>query len=128
MMCLQQRRRIGTVPLSWYGGWCTTMAGWHIRSCSRGSNLSCGRIVAVLGALVVLALPAASSVPARAGQIVMDAGTGAMLAGAAETAPRFPASITKLVTIYVALEAVTEGEIAWTVNSPFLPMQQPPRR
>jgi len=60
-----------------------------------------------------LAMPVASTSPARAGQVVMDAATGAVLAGAAETAPRFPASITKLMTIYVALEAVTAGAIAW---------------
>ena len=58
-----------------------------------------------------LAMPVASTSPARAGQVVMDAGTGAVLAGAAETAPRFPASITKLMTIFVALEAVTAGAI-----------------
>jgi len=61
----------------------------------------------------MLALPVASTVPAHAGQIIIDATTGSVLAGSAETEPRFPASITKLMTIYVALEAVTAGEISW---------------
>ncbi len=113
MMCSQQGRRIGTVPLSSSGGWFAAIAGGHFRACSRGSNSGGGRIVALLGALVVLALSAASTVPGYAGQVVVDAETGAVLAGAAETAPRFPASITKLMTIYVALEAVTAGEISW---------------
>jgi len=112
-MCMQQRRRIGSGPSSSPGGWFAGASEWHFRACSQGSNSSCGRIVALLGAFVVLALSVASTAPARAGQVVMDAGTGAVLAGAAETAPRFPASITKLMTIYVALEAVTAGEIAW---------------
>ena len=75
-----------------------------------------------------LAMPVASTSPARAGQVVMDAGTGAVLAGAAETTPRFPASITKLMTIYVALKRSPRARSPGTVNSPFPPLPPPPRR
>ena len=48
---------------------------------------------------------------ALAGEVVLDAETGAVLAGADHDAPRRPASVTKLMTIYTALEAVRAGEI-----------------
>ncbi len=53
------------------------------------------------------------AVPAMAGQVVMNAATGQIIAGKDETAPRFPASITKLMTAYVALDAVAAGQVAW---------------
>ncbi|MEM6661482.1 MAG: serine hydrolase [Pseudomonadota bacterium] len=55
-----------------------------------------------------------AAVPAGAGQVIFDAQSGKVVAGKGASEPRYPASITKLMTIYVALEAVKDGQIAWT--------------
>ena len=59
-----------------------------------------------------------SLVPALAGQVVMNTATGQVIAGSEETAPRFPASITKLMTAYMALDAVASGKIGWQAALP----------
>lgn len=52
-----------------------------------------------------------SSAAAEAGEVILDAATGEVLAGHDIEAPRFPASVTKLMTIFTALDAVGRGEI-----------------
>ena len=59
-------------------------------------------------ALVLLLVLAGA---ANAGEAVIDAGDGRLIAGADAHEPRFPASTTKLMTIFVALEAAAQGEI-----------------
>ena len=112
-MSVKTGRRIGLSSSRFPAGWFAATTRRRSQSCARASGSGSGRIAVVLGALVLLTLSVVRADPARAGQVVMDADTGAVVAGAAETAPRFPASITKLMTIYVALEAVTAGEIPW---------------
>lgn len=60
-----------------------------------------------LAALIWLALGGIAS----AGEAIIDARTGKLIAGVGAETPRFPASTTKLMTIYVALEAAAIGEI-----------------
>ena len=60
-----------------------------------------------LAILLWLALAGA----AIAGEAILDAGTGRLIAGVEADKPRFPASTTKLMTIYVALQAAANGEV-----------------
>lgn len=46
-----------------------------------------------------------------AGEVIIDAKTGRQIAGVDADRPRFPASTTKLMTIFVALEAADLGEV-----------------
>ncbi|MFK7942246.1 MAG: D-alanyl-D-alanine carboxypeptidase family protein [Paracoccaceae bacterium] len=68
-----------------------------------------GFFSAVLTALLL-------ALPASAGQVVLDVKSGRVLAGHDVNQPRYPASITKLMTIHVALDAVAAGKLGW--NTP----------
>src|SRR5436309_5752760 len=71
-----------------------------------------------LAAFLVLA----SGLPAFAAPVlVMDAATGAVLYEEEATQPWFPASLSKLMTVYVALKAVHEGRL--TLDTPFVVSQ-----
>ena len=50
--------------------------------------------------------------------LVIDAGSGQMLIERQPTANWYPASLTKLMTVYVALSAVRDGRI--TLDTPFV--------
>ena len=64
-------------------------------------------------AFAILALGVAASAPAYANPaLVVDAGTGEVLYKDMAAAPWFPASLTKLMTTYVALSKVREGKIS----------------
>lgn len=65
------------------------------------------------GFLLTILLGFVLTAPAEAGQVILDAKSGRVLAAKNATQPRYPASITKLMTIFVALEAVKKGQIAW---------------
>ncbi len=69
------------------------------------SNLIAG-VAALLAALCIVA-------PARATpSIVVDVSSGAVLSQDQATASWYPASLTKLMTVYVALDAVRQGRIS----------------
>ena len=53
---------------------------------------------------------------ANCGEAIIDGQTGRLIAGVDADTPRFPASTTKLMTIFVALEAAAKGEI--DLNAP----------
>ncbi len=78
--------------------------------------MSLFRSRAVVGALSVLtgaaALFASAGVTRAAPALVVDASTGAVLHAEEATRPWYPASLTKLMTVYVALRAVHEGRIS----------------
>ena len=64
-------------------------------------------------AFSILALGVAANVPACANPaLVVDAGTGEVLYKDMATAPWFPASLTKLMSTYVALSKVREGKMS----------------
>lgn len=54
--------------------------------------------------------------PVFAGQVILNAASGKVIAARDADKPRYPASITKLMTIHVALDAVASGKIGW--NAP----------
>ncbi|UDL94776.1 serine hydrolase [Lichenihabitans sp. PAMC28606] len=64
--------------------------------------------------LVVSTLVASASAPS----LVVDVDSGQVLYQDAATAPWYPASLTKLMTVYVALSAVREGRI--TLDTPLM--------
>lgn len=70
------------------------------------------RSIAAALLLAAALAPAAAKVEAAPAHIVVDAGTGAVLQEAAATHRWRPASLTKLMTIYLALEAVDAGRLS----------------
>lgn len=78
------------------------------------------RSLAVLGLAMVPALLAAQPAAAQIGSdryasFIMDGRTGNALGGANADVPRYPASLTKMMTLYMLFEAMREGRI--TMNS-----------
>ena len=67
-----------------------------------------------LGVALALLAGAAFANPA----LVVDAGSGEVLYASQPTANWYPASLTKLMTVYVALNAVREGRV--TMDTPFV--------
>lgn len=73
----------------------------------------------VVSALIGAALLAASVAPTRAAPaLVVDVASGAVLYQEEATRPWYPASLTKLMTVYVALKAVHERRL--TMQTPLL--------
>ncbi len=64
----------------------------------------------------------ASLVPAHAAPrhaaIVVDANTGAVLHDSAADAPRFPASLTKMMTLYMVFEQIERGKLGYASRIP----------
>lgn len=70
------------------------------------------RLLAPLPILAALAQPAtAAEAPAT---LVVDAASGAVLAESRGGQPRHPASLTKMMTLYVAFQSLAEGKLAPT--------------
>ena len=81
------------------------MSGWR-RSFSRA--MTC--LLLMLAAMT--ARPAAAQVgSARYASIVMDAGSGQILSAASADEPRYPASLTKMMTIYMLFEALRDRRV-----------------
>ena len=73
-------------------------------------NLSKLRVIAGVSTLFAVLCVVA---PARATpSIVIDVSSGAVLSQDQATASWYPASLTKLMTVYVALDAVRQGRIS----------------
>jgi D-alanyl-D-alanine carboxypeptidase len=72
------------------------------------------------GCLAVLA--AATGAHAATPSLVADLVTGEVIAQEEATRPWYPASLTKLMTVYVALQAVRDGRI--TMDTPFVVSQR----
>ena len=68
-----------------------------------------GFVVAVLGAL---ALPRGDAAAAKYAAIVVDAGTGEVLYARNADRQRYPASLAKMMTIYLTFAALEAGELA----------------
>ncbi len=72
----------------------------------------------LMGALVVAVLFGVATSPARAqigsdryAALVIEARSGTVLLAANADQPRYPASLTKMMTVYMALEAIRDGRI-----------------
>ncbi len=68
-----------------------------------------GRLIAPLAALAALAVPAAAVTTPI---LVVEADSGKVLYSQGATDPWYPASITKLMTTYVALDMVRQGKVS----------------
>jgi len=73
-------------------------------------NISRGKVAVIAAVMLGLASPAAAN-PKYAG-IVVDAKTGKVLYEENADAPRFPASLTKMMTLYLTFEALDAGKIS----------------
>ena len=73
--------------------------------------------------LLAMAIGIAASAPAAANAkyaaIVVDANTGETLFSSNADAPRYPASLTKMMTLYLVFEALQSGKINKTTKVPF---------
>ena len=72
--------------------------------------------LAVLGCLT--ALIGTANTASASPSVVVDVKTGAVLEHVEATRPWYPASLTKLLTVYVALSAVRDGRV--TMDTPFV--------
>jgi len=90
-----------------------------------------GRCLGTAAALAMLPLMAAAQIGSdRYAAIVIDARTGSVLMEASADEPRYPASLTKMMTLYMAFDALRQGRIdlndRFTVSSQAAAM--PPSR
>ncbi len=88
------------------------------------SGLASKTVRSVSAALAVSLAVSASALPAHAANakfaaIVVDANTGKTLYSASADSPRFPASLTKMMTLYLTFEALKAGRIAKRTPVPF---------
>ncbi|MBZ9882650.1 D-alanyl-D-alanine carboxypeptidase [Mesorhizobium sp. CA10] len=75
-------------------------------------------MIAALAMTVVVA-DVASAMAARASAIVVDAKTGKVLYSADANGRRYPASLTKMMTLYLTFEALAKGRISKNTPVPF---------
>ncbi len=95
-----------------------------------GTGRAGRKIVLRLSALAGVAIALAAMLPAQAraqigsdrySSIVVDAGTGNVLEAASPDAPRHPASLAKLMTLYLAFEALRDRRISIQQSVPVSP-------
>ena len=75
-------------------------------------------MIAALAVTVVVA-DVASAMAARSSAIVIDAKTGKVLYSADANGRRYPASLTKMMTLYLTFEALAKGRISKNTPVPF---------
>ncbi len=79
------------------------------RRCALAVALPCRALLAVA---VVLAVPTSGAVAAgRHAAMVIDANTGRVLHEQAADEPRYPASLTKMMTLYIVFELMEQGRL-----------------
>ena len=78
-------------------------------ACARGTI---GRVIAVLATLCVASgLPGAAQAAGKHAALVVDANSGRVLYAQAADEPRFPASLTKMMTLYIVFELMQQGRL-----------------
>ncbi len=82
-----------------------------IRSCKKST------LAIALAATAVAAAPAHAN--SKYAAIVIDANTGKTLFSSSADEPRYPASLTKMMTLYLTFEALQSGRISKTTKVPF---------
>lgn len=70
----------------------------------------CGLAIGALSAALATSSPAAAS-PSRIAEILVNASNGGVLYAEAPDAPRRPASLTKMMTLYLAFDAMEAGRL-----------------
>lgn len=85
----------------------------RLRAVNLGGRLRAA-ILALAGCVVALAgvTGGATAADSRYAAIVIDAQTGAVLHAENADEPRYPASLTKMMTLYLAFEALDEGRLS----------------
>lgn len=73
-----------------------------------------GKLISALLALLILALPASAFETKARSAFVMDLGTGTVLLAKNADTPLPPASMSKLMTLYMAFEAIRDGRLSLT--------------
>src|SRR6202012_2990643 len=63
-------------------------------------------------------MPATLTDPAKDAALVIDGSTGKVLYARNATAERHPASLTKMMTLYMLFEALKKGEVTMSTNMP----------
>ncbi|RVD71094.1 MAG: D-alanyl-D-alanine carboxypeptidase [Mesorhizobium sp.] len=76
-------------------------------------------ITIVALAMTVVVADAASSMAAKSAAIVIDAKTGKVLYSSDANGRRYPASLTKMMTLYLTFEALAKGRISKNTAVPF---------
>jgi D-alanyl-D-alanine carboxypeptidase len=71
-----------------------------------------------MGALVSVALAVPASAAEKASAMVIDANTGRVLHDKAGSEPRYPASLTKMMTLYLAFETIEAGRLQFSTPIP----------
>lgn len=72
-----------------------------------------------LAATMVVGAAAQASANPKYAAIVIDANTGRTLYSSSADSPRYPASLTKMMTLYMVFEALTNGRIKKSTRIPF---------
>jgi len=98
----------------------------------RAIEMFLGKVVALLGVLVLVSACATSGGPTPAdvlapqppgpptkySALVIDASTGVMLYQSEANARRYPASLTKMMTLFLLFEAMNQGRVSTTTEIP----------
>ena len=83
------------------------------------SSFSFKAIIIAALAVTIVAAGAASAFAAKSAAIVVDAKTGKVLYSADANGRRYPASLTKMMTLYLTFEAMAKGRISKNTPVPF---------
>ena len=83
------------------------------------SSLSLKAVMIAALAVTIVVADVASAFAARSAAIVIDAKTGKVLYSADANGRRYPASLTKMMTLYLTFEALAKGRISRNTPVPF---------
>ena len=81
----------------------------------RGLGIA-ARAAALLSIMIVCAAAPAFAAKPKYAAMVIDANTGKVLHGAHVTEPRYPASLTKMMTLYLIFEEVKRGKMTYSTR------------
>ena len=93
-------------------------ARWHWPWHDLGRRLGIAAVALAFG-LNVLLPPAHAQVAGRHAVLVIDANTGRVLYQVSADDPRFPASLAKLMTLYLLFEAIEQGRLSYRTKIRF---------
>ncbi len=95
-------------------------ANFPVISTSPFKSLLAGIVaVAMTLAAVDASIAASKASSSKYAAIVVDANTGKTLFSANADAPRYPASLTKMMTLYMVFEALNSGKLTLSSRVPF---------
>jgi D-alanyl-D-alanine carboxypeptidase len=96
---------------------------WVALFSARKGRAITGRIAAIslLGGFIALMAPDPARADARRAAMVIDANSGAVLYNRDGDAQRHPASLTKMMTLYLLFERIEQGRMSYTTRIKFSP-------